>query len=410
MATISPFRAIHYNVRAIEDLSRVITPPYDVITPEEYKTYLARNHYNVAHILHPQKDYVQAAALLRKWLQLDILKTTATASYYLYEQNFVLQGVSHTRNLLMCGVLLSEFGEGTVRPHENTYEAFKEDRLNILRETRCNLSHIFGMVKDPEGFLASVFEKPLFKPPYLKGRTDDGVEHVVWQIEQATGKQLEQFFENRPVYIVDGHHRYESALAYAREVNALGKKENPASSMLFAVANSYDPALIVMPTHRWLVNLVLSASQRSHLDKLFQLLPLPEEKLSAFLAKPPSVPQFALYLNGALFLCSPKHWQHEEASLGKCLYKLPVVWSDHKFLTEVCDIKAAERSKRVTYEKDFQALWQKKKDTDVVIFLPTPSVDDIIGVADEKKFMPQKSTYFYPKLAAGLIMRDVSHP
>ena len=179
----------------------------------------------------------------------------------------------------MCAVLLSDFSEGIVRPHENTFGKYKADRLQLMRATKCQLSQIFGMVKDPQGFLETVYEKWEYNNPLLRAHSDEGVEHTVWRIEAAKAPEIADFFKDKPIYIVDGHHRYESSLQYAREQMVVGQKEQPAAYMMFAIANSYDPGLIVFPTHR-----VVHGGhkvQRERLDNVFKLTPYTHEDLRA---------------------------------------------------------------------------------------------------------------------------------
>ena len=409
MAKIFPFPAFHYNTKAVTNLSDVIVPPYDNIPEGDEKKYLARSPYNFAHVILPQSkedDYSRSKALLEKWHSHGILSTDRTPGYYLYRQTFTLDGIAHNRDTLMCTVALCDFSEGVVRPHENTFGVFKKDRLQILRQTRSNLSHVFGMVKDPDGFLNSLYERWEFQTPLLKGKTDDGVENAIWKINPAKAPELTAFLEDKAIYIVDGHHRYESALMYAKETGAVGKYDMPASKMLFSIANSYDPGLVVLPTHR----VVRGAPKIDHaaLEKKYNLLPVTFEQIQTFVTKPRKVPEFGLLLEGKLYHCTPKNWQAEEQRLGHSLYRLSVNWSDRLFLPEVCGITDENRKEKVAYEKDARAAYEQRNQASLIIFHAPPAITDIMDVADEKKFMPQKSTYFYPKLAAGLIMREIS--
>jgi uncharacterized protein (DUF1015 family) len=409
MAKVFPFRAFHYNTHTIGNLSDVIIPPYDVISETECKTYRARSPYNFAHVDMAQcegDDYTHARNLIEKWRQHQILSTDNQPGYYLYRQTFKIDGTAHTRDTLMAAVELRDFADGVVRPHENTFGKAKTDRLQILRQTRCNLSHIFGMVKDPEGVLNSLYEKFEFQAPLLHGKTDDGVDHAIWKIEAAKAPELATFFEDKSIYIVDGHHRYESALMYAKEVGALGKTELSASKVMFAIANAYDPALVVFPTHR-IVNGVAGVN-REVLDKHYHLIKVTYDDLKAFVAKPRQSPEFCLWWEGQLYQCTPKHWEKQEAALGRSLFKLSVYWSDEVFLKEVCGINDGNRKEKITYDKDLASTWDARQKAQMVVFHAPPAITDIMDVADDRKFMPQKSTYFFPKLAAGLVMRDIT--
>jgi uncharacterized protein (DUF1015 family) len=138
-----------------------------------------------------------------------------------------------------------------------------------LRATQCQFSQIFGMVKDQEGFLASLYEEVAYHQPLFHAKDDEGNSHSVWKITGKAMDQVTAFFQTRPIYIVDGHHRYESALQYAKSLDAIGNPSVPAASMLFAIATCNDPGLVVFPTHRILrkslhpLNLSLSEIEKN---------------------------------------------------------------------------------------------------------------------------------------------------
>ena len=410
MANISAFRSLHYNTQKV-DLSDVITPPYDVISPEEAPKYLNRSPYNFAHLdlaRHADDDDSQSAQHLAKWQEHGVLVEEEAPAYYLYQQTYQVNGVKHQRQTLLATVELVEFSEGSVRPHENTFGKYKEDRLRLMTKTRSNLSPIFAMVKDREGFLASTFEEFVYAAPLLEARDDEGVDHAVWKIEPGKTKGINLFFAERPIYIVDGHHRYESALRYARESGAYGQMDNPAAHTLCAIANAFDPALVVLPTHRFVQGIETTKLNLESIEQTFDIMRLSVIDLKRFVSKPPPVPSFGLYLENDLYLCTPKHWRSEEANWGRALAKLSVAWSDNRFLVDYCGIDETNRGSCVSYGKDLDALWEKRSQAKVILFHAPPAIDEITSIADDKRFMPQKSTYFYPKIAAGLIFRSLA--
>jgi uncharacterized protein (DUF1015 family) len=415
MAIIRPFRGIHYSKRFVHDASTVVIPPYDNIPAGMESVYMARSPYNFAHVLLPKSaedDYKQSKETLQKWREVGVLEEDATPSFYLYQQSFELRGVKHQRQTLMCTVQLGDYAEGAVKPHENTFGKHKKDRLQILRSTQCNLSHVFGMVKDQQGFLSSTFERFAFETPLLTGKTDDGAEHALWRVPTDKAKGIVEFFESKSIYIVDGHHRYESALAYAKELGVVGKVDHPAAHMLFAIANCYDPALVVLPTHRLLRTAEGTAPDLVKMGERFEIHKFAESELEAFTTTRPEhsvqAPSFALYAHGELYLCTPRDWASASGKAGKALPKLPVWWSDEVFLRDYAGINDDNRGDRVAYYKDASELWAKRDSARALVFHAPPSVMDVTSVADEKEFMPQKSTYFFPKLAAGFVFRALS--
>lgn len=410
MALVLPFRALHYNPTQIGDLTKIITPPYDVITGEDADHYRARSPYNFAHLdlLRPgETDYTHAAGRLTKWREVGILSEDPYPSYYAYQQTFEMDGQKYHRRTLMCSVELHEFSKGLIRPHEDTHGKYKADRLQQLQRTQCNMSHIFGMVKDGEGFLEGHFEKWMFHKPFLAVVDDKGVEHILWRTEHEKAAEIDAFFAERPIYIVDGHHRYESALAYAREMNALGDASHPASRTLFAISNTYDPSLIVLPTHRRVRSYNLAHVTQEAVEAKFSLSPCTEEELQKFITSTPKEPAFGLYLWGELYIATPRKWRAAEATLSAPIARLPVHWSDDVLLTNIVGITGENRSSHIDYVKNAGELLDKKSATEMIVFHARPSIEWITDVADAAKFMPQKSTFFYPKIAAGLTMRDV---
>jgi uncharacterized protein (DUF1015 family) len=409
MPVIHPFSGIYYNTKMIGDLSDVVTPPYDNIPDEEVDSYLNRSPYNFTHIIMPRTDdpeYKHSTALLAKWRENKILLQDHGPHYYLYRQSFTVDGHAYHRHSLMCTVPLSEFGDGHVRPHENTHGAHKEDRLRILRATNYNLSHVFAMVQDPEAYLATLYERWVFETPLLRAKTKDGVEQVVWRVEASKAPDLSAFFANRPLYILDGHHRYSSALMYAKEKGVLGDPKAPEARMLFSISNNADPALKVFPTHRRLKHFELSRFPWDAFEKSFYTQPMAEADLGPFCSQPTKGPVFALWIGGKLLRCQPRETASAELRYGKAVSQLPVLWSDEGILTGLLGIEAQERAHSIHYERDWRLVWKDKEQIGLAVFHAPPEVNSVAQVADEKGFMPQKSTYFFPKLAAGLILRD----
>lgn len=410
MATISAFRGYYYNTKKISKLSDVITPPYDVIPAGGDQKLWDRSPYNFAHVDLPRKkddDYAAALQTLQEWIEHKVLLSDSTPGYYWYRQAYDYEGGRHVRNALVCAVQLHDFSEGIIRPHENTHGAHKKDRLQSIRKTGFNLSHIFGMVKDSDGFFNGLTERWDFQAPLLQGTTDDGTEHSVWRLEPDAAPELAEFFAEQPIYIVDGHHRYESALAYAREVGAYGKPAHPAASTVFTICSTFDPGLLVMPTHRAIHDLGAQRTQLAKIKDVFDLRPATEAELNAFVAKPVSMPTFFLGFENQLFQATPKDWETSLAREGRANGKLPMHWSDRRLLGDIFQIPESEFSHRIHYDKNI-AVWSEREKFDLMIFHARPKITDVTDTADDKAFMPPKSTFFIPKLASGLILRSLS--
>jgi len=407
MALVSGFKGSYYKIHS-PDLSSLIIPPYDAIPEGAEEKYRAKSNYNFAHVDLSRKendDYSSSKTLLSDWVKKGIVEETSTPCYFLYQQSFSAYGKEHTRRTLLCTVGLEDFSKGIVRPHENTFGKYKADRLQLLRMTQYNLSHIFGMVKDSEGFLNSQFEKWVFEKPFLSATSEDGVSHTVWKTEVNRAPDISAFFKDKPIYIVDGHHRYESALMYAKEMGVEGKFEHPAAHTTFCIANVYDPGLVVYPTHRILRKGLLKSFSISQLEKDYAVTPLSFEQLKKFVSMADPTPRFALYYDGKLYSLLPRDWVGLGKKVGVSVAKLAVTWSDHCFLKDFCGVNDSNRGTSIRYEKDVDFTWSLREQSDLILFHAPPAVSDVTAVADEKKYMPQKSTFFIPKLAGGLVFR-----
>jgi len=409
MAHVAPFTGTFYKTQSVV-LNDLIIPPYDTLDSKAADHYRQKSPYNFSHVdlaVRENDDYLNSKTLLEQWHTKGITQETQSSCYFLYRQNFKAFGKNHQRDTLLCTVGLEDFSKGIIRPHENTFGKYKADRLELLRQTRHNLSHIFGMVKDPEGFLESQFENWAFEPPFLQAEGEDGVLHSVWKKESEKVPQLAQFFSDKPIYIVDGHHRYESALMYARELGVEGRWEHPASMTTFCIANVYDPGLIVYPTHRLLKKGSLKELNWPQIEARFFVEKSNQKALASFVQTHQGLARFALFYQGDVFILSPKNLAEAQAQLGKSVAQLGVTWSDREFLKLFCGVTDDNRGALIRYEKDFECTWALRNDFDLIVFQAPPSVQDVTEVADDKKFMPQKSTFFIPKLAGGLVFRKL---
>jgi len=410
MAHVAPFKGTYYKTPGIQ-LDELIIPPYDTLDSETAEHYRKKSPYNFSHVdlaNRENDDYLHSKNLLEAWKTKGITQETSSPCYFLYRQNFEAFGKKHQRDTLLCTVGLEDFSKSIIRPHENTFGKYKADRLELLRKTQHNLSHIFGMVKDSEGFLENQFENWAFEKPFLKAQGEDGVLHSIWKKESEKAPEVAQFFKDKPLYIVDGHHRYESALMYAREMGAEGKWDHPASQTTFCIANVFDPGLIVYPTHRLLKKGTLNALSWNQIEATFYVEKISHEVLKEFVQNHSDSPKFAVFYQGELYFLSPKELAAAQETLGKSVACLGVTWSDREFLKEFCGVTDSNRGSLIRYEKDFEFTWGLRDQYDLIVFQAPPAVQDVTRVADEQKYMPQKSTFFIPKLAGGLIFRKLA--
>ncbi len=290
MAEVRPLRGIRYDKEKVGDIAQVVTPPYDVITKEAQAAYYARSPYNVIRLELGQTTaedstlnnvYTRAAATLAEWRLQQVLQEETAPCYYLYQQTFTHDGQQYTRTSLITRVRLEQWDAKVVLPHEHTLAKAKDDRLKLVRACAANLSPVMSLYDDPQGrirrLLATYAEQAEI---YI---TDEaGEEHRLHPIrDEQQIASIQDFFTERQLYIADGHHRYETALAYRQEILEQRKElypEDAANFVLMALIDVDDPGMLVLPTHRMLFGLeqnMLDTLTVAQLARYFTVQSLP---------------------------------------------------------------------------------------------------------------------------------------
>lgn len=267
MPTISAFRGIRYDLGHVGSLSDVIAPPYDVIDPALQDELYKKHPANVVRLIlnrdEPGDDefsnrYSRAARFLRNWLREGVLFTEGDPAIYVYHQEFAERGVTFTRRGFMCRTRLEKFGEGNIHPHEETHGGAKADRFKLWKACRANLSQIFGLYPDPENEAQQILEAAIVGQTPLIATDHLGTIHHVWPVTDISIiNQVSALLAGKPVYIADGHHRYETALNLrddlAAELKERGEElspEHPANFVLMMCVSMSDEGMLVLPTHR----------------------------------------------------------------------------------------------------------------------------------------------------------------
>ncbi|MGE0534959.1 MAG: DUF1015 domain-containing protein [Pirellulales bacterium] len=264
MPEIRPFRAVRYDLAHVGPLSAVVAPPYDVIGPDLQDKLYKQHPANVVRLIlnreEPGDDeqhnkYVRAARFFRNWQSEGVLFTDSAPALYVYHQTFEHDGQQHTRRGFMCRVRLERFGTGRIYPHEETMSGPKQDRLLLTRACRANLSQVFGLYPDPENRAQDLLEKAVAGQPPIEATDHLGVVHRMWLVtDPATIAAAAGAMGPLPVFIADGHHRYETACNYRDEIaTAAGGQldaEHPANFVLMTCISMNDPGMVVLPTHR----------------------------------------------------------------------------------------------------------------------------------------------------------------
>ena len=439
MATVLPFRAVRYNpAKANGPLDALVAPPYDVISAEQQDALHRKSPHNVVRlILGRQYDgdsptdnrYTRSARLWNQWQDEDVLITEKQPAFYIYEQSFEValghppRKKAFTRRGVLSALKLEPFGEGCVYPHEETFPAHKADRLQLFRACRANFSPVFGLVPD-EGSVAALLARYAgSRAPDLEVREESGVTNRVWvATEKPFCKELTAALEPRKVFIADGHHRYETACNYRKERREAEKTkpkgEKPYDHVLMMCVPMSDPGLVILPTHR-LVQAGPAFSAAEFLKKAEPLLECREAgetELAALAEAQDGAVRYGVVMSGRKVILTARPAVAE--AMRKAAPGKSEAWRalDTAVLHEVVlkgllalGKEAASPHGSVAYTKDVGEVFTRVASGECSVgFVLRPSrMDQVRATAENGERMPQKSTYFSPKLLSGLVMRKL---
>jgi uncharacterized protein (DUF1015 family) len=431
MADIRAFRGFRYDLGRVGSLSDVVAPPYDVISPSLQQQLYDQSPYNAIRLELTREEpgddentnrYTRAAFTLREWIAEHVLRQDTARALYVYEQEFAVEGTTYTRRGFFARVRLEPFGKGKIYPHEQTMSGPKEDRLKLYRATGFNLSPVFGLYPDSEGEVAKVLEPFTLKTPPLVAKDHLGVTNRLWVITDTHAiSTITGLMGPKPVYIADGHHRYETGVKYLEERRAAGDvpdDEAPANFTLRMLVGMTDPGLVILPTHRLISGLdaVTSESLEVALGEHFDIVERTGTDANAAwdhicMDGSQTALGFGTIADGKWFVAklrnpavmaelAPEH-SEEWRGLGvSVLHRLvldklvqdkfggsPLCRYVH-LLKEVTDAVAA-------------------KECQVAVLVPPATMGHVEQIAGHLEKMPPKSTYFYPKLLTGLVFHSL---
>ncbi len=408
MAEIVPFHGLRHDENVVGDLAKVIAPPYDVISPALQDELYARSPYNVVRVElgkdEPGDDpvdnkYQRAKRTLDEWTENGAQRVDYAPAFYLYDQFFPFRGRRMRRRGVFCALRLYEWGRGVVRPHEQTFSAPKVDRLRLLRVTRTNTSPVFALYDDANSRVGHLLEVAIAHgPAQLVADVRDGEErHLLFRLDDAfAAKKLAEAFSEKRLYVADGHHRYETALEYWREQQRAGRIEvendTPTYVLAYLVAMR-DPGLVVLPTHRVLRG--GEAAIDAALERGFARAPVDAAALEE------RQPSIAIVRDGRVEALEPR--------AAAELEKLPPAWRDLPVAQaeELLVRPARDAGAEVSYTHDTAAALDAARQGATSVLLRAVAPETIQRVADAWERLPQKTTYFYPKVPTGLVMRPL---
>jgi len=432
MAHIRPFSAIRYTRRA--DLTNLVAPPYDVLDEKAKAALVAKHPNNIVAIdlphlppktVGPDAVYQQAADVLQSWLKSGVLARDPRPALYPYMQSYEHNGRMFHRRGFFALVRLSPFGAGDVIPHEKTYAAPIEDRLKLMRATGVQLSPIFGLFNDPRNQVNTLLYERLGRPEATA--ILDRVRNDIWSMPDAeVENRVIDLLARSPIYIADGHHRYTTALQYQKEAHqqtgAQLPPAHPANWCLFVLIAMQDDGLQILPTHRLIGNLAafdIGAFGRAVADN-FEIKPLavPPEKLADYAAHMlHRQPQHTMGLYDGrskrlyqLHLKNPDVLKPIEPSHSDAWRRLDVAILQRYLLDEVIAPKFAagkELLKGYTAEPNDLAARTDGNAYQIALLLQATPLHALEELGKHGEVMPQKSTYFHPKLATGMLINPI---
>lgn len=419
MAEIRPFRALRYDPAKVE-LERVLAPVYDVVTPEERVRFWERDPHNAVRLEltksvaeEASTDYSDVAQTLAAWRGAGVLRFDAQPALYALRQRFSAPGGGTLeRTGFFCALKLEDYAKRIVRPHERTLSGPKADRLKILRASRTNLSAVFLLYEDPDGKLDALLEQALAAGEPQRARDAGGVEQALVAVTDANAiAEIERFLAARPLVIADGHHRYETALAYQAERGAVG--DASADSIFVYLANAYAAGSLLLPIHRLLVRTPAPSDERwSELARAGwsqRTVPAasPEQVEAALreaLAPHTGAPAFAADDGrGQLRV----FWK--PASAGD----LSIEVFHREIVVGFFGLdEDAVRSGALAFPKAAQEAARDVRAGrgTLALYLNPLRPEDVFRVTAAGSTLPQKSTFFYPKLPTGLLFRSLDEP
>jgi len=435
MAEIRPFQAVRYNNRYAEDLDRLITPPYDVISPEEQNAFYQAHPLNMIRLVlgkqfpgdsESDNRYTRAAAALKQWLHDGTLVRQDKPSMILYRMEFQEPGGGDCQlDGLLALVKVDDYGKGKVLPHEKTYKGPKVDQLNLMRHCRANITPIHGLFDDDNDVVMNLYERFTENPPEQMATDANGTVHMSWSIDDPeTVSPIMGFLADKSIFIADGHHRYETARAYRNELLESGVSDGAGDYIMMYLTSMTHPGLTILPAHRMVKGL-------SNLDiptLLWNLAPYFETEALSFtdgdrhevsrrlVERIRSYShvggKFGMVVQGeeAFQLLRLKAFRKIELlmdpEIPSTLRRLDVTILREIIMGLGLGLGKDNAEGQIEYTPLVSEALSKvlKGEVQISFILNPTRVDQMRAAAELGHKLPHKSTYFFPKVASGLAM------
>lgn len=426
---IRPFHGWRYNVEREGDISSLIAPPYDVLNQQDKDELLNHSHRNIVAVdlphtppqdVGPDEAYRRAADTLNEWKSSGVLRRDDSSALYAYEQEYSWAGKNYSRRAMICELRASELGTDVI-PHEHTFPGPKADRLKLTEYTRMQMSPIFAFFSDPQSTVASLLWDAAEGRPHLQGQLRDVTEKLWVVTNEGVINEIVTALRDVPAFIADGHHRYTTALNYVSSLREAGRidENHQANFVMFALVARNDPGLLILPTHRIIRELKEGFSVPGLLERLpdfsWQRCSVDDADLhdaDTFLHK---------YGRGAMaFLgADPAEIWIGKLTNPQIMVELapdePAVWREldvailHKMIIDRALEPWRSDDLSVDYTPDGRAVLAACSSgrAQLGICLQGTPLESVEAVALAAASMPHKSTYFYPKLATGMVLKPL---
>jgi len=408
MVVVKGFRGIRYNPDNIEDFGDVLAPPYDVINAQQQDDLYKKDPHNVIRLILAKGDddskYEEAAKTFRSWIQSGILTNDDEPSIYPYYQEFEEKGKKLTRKGFLAAVKIEDFTTKKILPHERTFPMHKRDRLKLNTACKANMSPVFSVYSDPQIVIEKLLDQKLSGDPIFDVTNEDGVRNRLWRIsDPEVLSAIEEHLIDKSLLIADGHHRYETAIEYRniqREANGSASEDKPYEYVMMFLSNADDEGLIINPTHRAvkslgdmdLEGLLKKLGEEFKVEKMpFNegLLNIGHEEFTILTKDPEFVYRVSL--------------KNDDIDAPN---KMAVTLIHNNVFNKIID----EDRAGILYTKflDEAVELVRNGGYELAFILPELRAGDIFNVVMTGDRMPQKTTYFYPKILSGLAFNPLA--
>ncbi|MBF0385166.1 MAG: DUF1015 domain-containing protein [Candidatus Omnitrophica bacterium] len=416
MSNIRPFKAIHYNTEKLKDLSKLVSPPYDIISEEEQGVLQSTSQYNFTHIDLPAEGpgddkYSRARKIFDDWQAKGILVQDETPAFYFYRQEYKMMGQKYSRFGFIGALELSNEGESKIYPHENTHAHAVDDRFKLTKALAAQLSCIFVCFCDRQKVVENIFNKKVYMTaPMIEAQDIEGASHKLWKVsDPALIKEIQEAMKGEQIFIADGHHRFKMAGEYrnmrlSKEPNAKG--DAPYNYVMTYFTNIDSKDLKIFPMHRIIKSMPKSMA---NIEEFFRIDKIKDkDDLLVILAQAgKNENAFGLYTREGikLFRLKNKMLIDSVVKEGSKDYKM----LDAVILKYFVFDKIGIKSDDILYTKDMDSAIRSvdKHETDAVFILNPVKVSQLKAIALNGEKMPPKTTYFYPKVLSGLTVYKI---